>query len=53
MPEFANGAGALEANRALYENGKKDNTIQWCRAALHDIFANAGHQNIGKLERDE
>lgn len=36
-----------------YENGKKDNTIQWCRAALHDIFANAGHQNIGKLERDE
>ncbi|KAJ9615350.1 hypothetical protein H2200_001425 [Cladophialophora chaetospira] len=29
----------------------KDQAIQWCRLALHQLFSNAGDHNIGKLER--
>jgi hypothetical protein len=33
------------------ENHKHEDTIQWCRMALHQMLSNAGDHNIGKLER--
>lgn len=35
------------------ENHKHEDTIQWCRMALHQMLSNAGDHNIGKLERHE
>jgi hypothetical protein len=31
--------------------GKIERTLEWCRLALHALFANAGDANIGKIER--
>lgn len=36
-----------------YDNGRTDDAIQWCQAALHGILGDSGSQNVGKIERYE
>ncbi|KEF51820.1 uncharacterized protein A1O9_12157, partial [Exophiala aquamarina CBS 119918] len=52
-PEATQGALVLLWKRigGAIEHGQHQDTIYWCRIALHQMFSDAGDHNIGKLER--
>lgn len=41
----------LRRIEALYGQADYAQADDWCRLALHDIFANSGTSNVGKLQR--
>ncbi|OAP63880.1 hypothetical protein AYL99_03107 [Fonsecaea erecta] len=34
-----------------FEQGSKEIATKWCQVALHQLFSNAGDNNVGKIER--